>query len=742
MPHMRGGKAKRRHTAAWRTFLLGGVIVAALFAFNLRHPKILEFAELKANDLRMYARPGRKPVGAIAIAAVDDKSIAELGRWPWPRSVMAQLVDSLGYYKVKVIGFDVIFSEIDNADAERAVLTQRLKRTGIPQSKILGALGPSNDGAFADAIHAQGATILGYPFANHRMTKSAVDGQDRGFLTKTQTPPPLAYGMVLKAQGPPPTILTAAAYRPPIPILLTASKSTAFVDIDSDMDGVMRSELTVIRFNGRYCVPMFLAAASAYRDNAPLALSLSSAGVLHVALGNERIPVDEMGRMLVDFRGGAGTFPHYSAADIIAHRVAPSALAGKIVLVGVTGHGLGDRVVTPVGANYAAVQIHANAIDDVLAGTFVRRSKVSAGEERAAAVVLGLGVSLAAGFLSALWSAGIAILLFAGYFIYAQVRLTEGVLIGIVFPLVTVVITYALLASYRYATEGVEKRRLRHAFEHYLHPDVIASVVDEPRGLHLGGERRHLSILFCDIVNFTARAERSEPEALVAMLNTYMTVMTDLILKGGGVVDKLMGDGIMAFWGAPLAVENPARAAIDCALNMLEELTRLRRGDSRFRDVDVGIGIATGDVIVGNIGGERRFDYSVIGDTVNLASRLEGLTRRFGVHLITTRKTLAEAGVDYLVREIGLVKVKGKEEEVAVAEIAGRLGGGDDARFYERFAGAVGMIRGGSNSDATVALDALLSEQPEDRLIGLLIEKLHAGEVRPSGDIVFEFQTK
>jgi adenylate cyclase len=313
----------------------------------------------------------------------------------------------------------------------------------------------------------------------------------------------------------------------------------------------------------------------------------------------------------------------------------------------------------------------------------------------------------------------------------------------VVFPLLVAIVIYIFLASYRYVTEGMEKRRLRHAFEHYLHPDVISSVVDEPEGLRLGGERRHLSILFSDIMNFTSRAERSEPEELVALLNTYMTVMTNLVLESHGVVDKLMGDGLMAFWGAPNEVANPAGAAIDCGLAMLAELDALRRRDSRFADLDIGIGIATGDVIVGNFGGERTFDYSVIGDTVNLASRLEGLTRRFGVHLIVTSTTLKEAGGDYLTREIGLVRVKGKQEEVAVVEIVGHRDGRDHDRGYcAGFAEAVALIHAGAANGAAERLRALQADRPGDKLIELYLDKITHADIRESGELIFEFESK
>ena len=305
-------------------------------------------------------------------------------------------------------------------------------------------------------------------------------------------------------------------------------------------------------------------------------------------------------------------------------------------------------------------------------------------------------------------------------------------LIDVVLPLASALVTYTVLATYRYMTEGSEKRYLRSAFEHYLNPNVVASVVDDPQGLRLSGERRHLAILFSDIVNFTSRAERSEPERVVALLNTYMSVMIDIIFQSQGVVDKLMGDGIMAFWGAPNAIENPAREAIDCALNMMEGLEALRKADERFADVDIGIGIATGEAVVGNFGGEQRFDYSVIGDTVNLASRLEGLTRPFKVGILANRPTLEEAGGGFITREIGLVKVKGKEQLVPIVDVAGRAGNGIDPTFYQRFNRALEHIRNGEATAANTMLRTLRQRSARRRAGQSLSRENRRGDRRPA----------
>jgi adenylate cyclase len=728
---------------SWKTFALGFATTVLTVGFTVKYPSALLYLELRTMDLRMAARPQHPPSNKVLIVAIDDKSIAAIGQWPWSRRVMAQLEDSLARYRAGAVGYDIIFSERDAGDVEREQIAARLKSEGSSGQTVRSLLGTNNDDQFAAAIKAQGSTVLAYPFASH-MFGSMSAGSEPGFVTALRQPPPLAYNLVLRQPGASHDLVRADSYLPPIEVLNAAARSTAFVDIDADYDGVLRRELTVVRFHDRLCVPLFMAVLSAYEHDASTRITISPVGIESVAIGDTRIPVDEMGRMMVPFRGRAGAFPHVSASDVIDHTVPGDQLAGKIALVGVTGHGLGDKSVTPAGGEFPRVEIHANAIDDVLTGDLVRSSRTtSVVLEREAAMALGIGVTIATSWLTALWAFLAALALAAGYFGIAQyVLVKDALLLNIVSPLLTVAVAYLVLATYRYVTEGLEKRRLRLAFEHYLHPQVIAAVVDNPGGLKLGGERRVLSILFADIVNYTSLSERTDPAALVALLNDYMTKMTDLILESGGVVDKIRGDGIMAFWGAPVAVPNHARASIDVALAMLAELQKLRRQDPRFAEVDIGIGIATGEAIAGNFGGARRFDYSVIGDTVNLASRLESLTRQFKVRLLVNKDTFTAAGGSYIARDIGLVRVKGKTIPVPVVEVVAAAGDGADPGYYKRFTEAIDLLQRGEAGAAREKFQTMLNDRPDDEVVGMYLEKLNDAGDNPPREMVFEFETK
>ena len=700
--------------------------------------------DLIAYDLQINTVAPHPSSGVIAIATIDDRSIAQLGQWPWPRIVLGRLVDALNDYKVKVIGFDAIFSEEDKSDVARSDISQKLAQLGLTEdvdsrrarSEQRRGICEGDEGAKPDraGLRVSNAPSEG-PYGSRQ--DGGIPRPDQDARTADLRDRSAGAGQAARFDR------GATRIEPPTALLNDAARSIGFFDVDADADGEIRTEMTVIHFNDHYCAPLFIAVTQAFADGATMMLGLDPDGVSGVSVAGVRIPVDDDGRMLVNFRRGNEPFPYYSVSDIINHKIPPEKLAGKIVLVGATAHGLGDRGVTPVNPDMPRVEIHANAIDNILQGDFLRRPIEAKEIALVATLLIGIAMSLGVAWLSALASAMLGVILLVGYYAYAQHRLLhEGLVIGIVFPMFAAVLIYMFLAGYRYITEGREKRYLRLAFEHYLNPDVITSLLDSPEGLKLGGERRHLAIMFADIVSFTKRAEKTTPEDLLALLNTYMTSMIDVIFKTGGVVDKLMGDGIMAFWGAPNDLENPSRSAIDCALKMLENLHELQKNDPRFADLDIGIGISTGDVVVGNLGGENRFDYSVIGDTVNFASRLEGLTRHFKVHLLVSRETYSEAGAGYIGRELGLVKVKGKELYVPIVHVAGRENDSVDPTFYRHFGDALSMIRAGDGLAARQELQRLGETRPDDTPVQIYLEKLAADPDHPPTEMVFEFETK
>ena len=728
------------------TFLLGLAVVATMLMLN--RSQAFDRFELSISDLRMYWHSAPKTTGAIKIAAIDDKSIAELGQWPFRRSVMAQFERALNDYKVAVVGYDVLFSEPDNFDVARSSIAERLEKWGTTKLTAQELLGESNDQSFANAIKAQGTTVLAYSLGTLDANGLTRGTPEQGFTSEMILPAPLSYNLARIPPGMVRELYGSKWYRPPTQILNQAAHSTGYVPIDSDEDGVMRAQIMVARFHDGNRVPLSLAVLKALAGDGNLILNFGVLAEQKVIIQNPsggteaEFPINEHGQMLVNFRGPEGTFQHLSFTDILNHRVPAADLAGQIVLVGATARGAGDRFVTPKGGDFPGVEIHANAIDNILSNDVIVRStddKV----ERVLGLVLGLLMVLAASFLSANLTAMAAVILGGSYTLIARHLLWDDhQLIGIVYPLLMLASTYVVTAGFRYYEENKEKRYLRHAFEHYLHPSVIASLLENPKELKLGGERRVITILFADIVNYTGLSESTDPVELVALLNEYMTKMTDHILESKGVVDKIRGDGIMAFWGAPNELPHHAQAAIDAALAMLTELKNLNATDPRFKTIDIGIGIATGEAIVGNFGGANRFDYSVIGDIVNLAARLEGLTRKFKSRLLVSHETVTlAAGKDYIKREIGQVRVKGKERPVAIVEIAGHANDGVDPGFYDRFAYLKQLLQEGKADEARDELSRLQNDNPEDGVIGMYAERFAELDELPR-EMLFEFDTK
>jgi adenylate cyclase len=666
-----------------RTIFLGLAVVAIIFAINYRYPTALGGAELIAGDLRMDTRRKAQPTGSVVVVAIDDESISKIGQWPWPRGIIAQLISALGDYKVGVIGVDLLFPEVDRADRDHRALAARLAAAGVGQSAIAAALGPNNDRALADALLSQGSTYLAYPFEAHFVRTPETSPMLRAFSPSIVNPPPVTYSSVLYPPGPLPDLISANSYLPPTPVLLESARGSAFVDVDLDADGDLRSIPTVIRFDNQFCVPLFLALVSAYRDHARLVLSLSNSAVERVAVGTTRVLVDEMGRMLIDFRGRLGRIPTFSANRVLARGVPEAALKGKIVLVGVTAFGLGDRIVTPLGANIPGVEIQAAAVDNVLAGKFIRYSETTQAETWLLALFLGLAVTIAASTLSALGAGITSLALVFGYILYAQHRLYgDGVMIGVILPLVTVVVTDAVLVGYRYTTEGSEKRRLRRAFVHYLAPTLVDQLAENSAELKLGGEERTITVMFADLTGFTTASTHMRPEALTGKVNRYFEYIVQPIDATGGYVERFLGDAALAFWGAPLSAPRHPINAIRAAFQIIDGVKRAREEDEAGGDqgFTIKVGINTGPAVVGNIGSKDRYSYTAMGEDVNLASRLEGVPPLYGCLIVVGERTAEGARNEFLMRELDWILAKGATKPMTVFQPIAPLSAATDAQ--------------------------------------------------------------
>jgi adenylate cyclase len=698
-----------------RTVLLGVATIAAIFAINFRHPAMLTTAELRADDLRMYSRSVTRPPGAVAVVEIDDRSVAEIGRWPWQRGVMAALVSALSESQVSVIGLDLLFPERDTVDRDHEALASRLAAAGISGPAAAAILGPENDSTLAEALKRQGSTYLGYPFQGHYYGGQHVPGLARGaFLQTIRNPPPLTYAAVMHAPKVLPPMITAPAYLPAIPILGESAAGSAFVDVDADIDGVIRSIPAVILFDKQFCVPLFLALADAYRNHAQMTLWLTDSSVERVTMGRTRIPLDELGEMLIDFRGWKSAIPRFSAADVVAHRVPLSALKGKVVLVGLTAHGLGDRVLTPVAGDVPGVEVQAAAVSNVLSGKFVHTSEATFTETLFIGILLGLVMTTAVAWLGAVRSAIAGMALIGIWLAYADYRLRmNGVLIEVITPIMMVLGTYTVLAGYRYVTETLEKRQLRRAFDHYLAPTVIDKLAEDPSQLKLGGEQRVITVMFADLTGFTNASTHMTPDSLTGKVNRYFEFIVTPIDATGGYVERFLGDSALAFWNAPASDSRHAVHAVRSAFNIIDGVRRAReedeaRGDAGFT---IKVGINTGPAVVGNIGSENRYSYTAMGEDVNLASRLEGVPPLYGCLIVIGEHTAELARQEFLLRELDWILVKGATRPMTIYQPIAPLEAVTDAQrnIVTRYAQALEHYRARRFAEACAIWDELVA---------------------------------
>ncbi|MDQ1277367.1 MAG: adenylate cyclase [Thermodesulfobacteriota bacterium] len=667
------------------------IIALALFFMDL---PFLRFMELKSLDLRMVSR-GQLPAGGeVVIATVDEKSLTELGRWPWSRSVTARLVDALKGYGAKAVGFDIVFAEAEQnasiqtlseiyADAKKIGI-QDARLTGLLEGKVKAA---DNDAILSKSIQKAKNVSLGYFF--HTTAK------DVGFISEEYIEASSAliggsmYSMVrTKGQAGTYNIIQAYAPVPSIRVIAEAAENSGYFNAFPDPDGVIRWSPLVIKFQDSYYYPLSIAMLMQYLDYPIIALDLADFGVEGIILGELRIPTDESGRLLINYLGPAKTFPHYSITDILNGRLSPDIFKGKIVLVGATATGIYDLRVTPFSPVYPGVELHATVLDNILHRNFLEQSAWTTFIDVCNIVVFGMIMGIAVPRVKAVQGIILALILVGGFVVGNTIFFAKfNTWINMIYPVLTMMTIYLVITVYRYFTEEREKKKIRGAFQYYLTASVITEILKDPSKLKLGGDKKDLTVMFSDIRGFTTISEKLTPEELVSLLNEYLTVMTDIVFKYEGLLDKYIGDAIMAVFGAPL--EQPDHALRGCrtALEMMAELKVLQERWSREGRpyVDIGVGINSGDMVVGNMGSNMRFDYTVMGDNANLSSRLEGINKEYGTHIIISEYTNEVVKEEMFCREVNSVRVKGKKLPVKIYELICEQ---KDAAEHEEMSGA------------------------------------------------------
>jgi adenylate cyclase len=724
------------------------LLVFLLHTIGVIHLGFIDRMENLAYDLRLNLMMPNTVDSRIVIVDIDERSLLEQGRWPWSRDKLALMVDRLfDQYKIKVLGFDVVFAEKDESSGLKVL--ERIGREHFKSSaefnKALDKLRPTLDfdQMFANSLKGR-PVVLGFYFRHGDSTSGSVG----------QLPPPAFEAGTFDRLNIP--FVRADAYGANLPILQKNAMAGGHFDPVVDADGISRRIPMVEEYQGALYESLSLAvtrvALGIPRVEAGLVSDTSGdgyAGLEWLQLGKRRIPVDERVTALIPFRGRQGSFPYVSATDVLTGKADPKILEDAIVLVGTTAPGLMDLRASPVQSVYAGVEMHANMVAGILDQNIKERPAYLLGAEFVMLLLAGMVLAFGLAVLSPLWSTLLAGLVLTVTLVLNLILWQQANLVmPIASMLLMVALLYLLNMSYGFFVESRSKRQLAGMFGQYIPPELVEEMAKDPDAFTLEGESRELTVLFSDVRGFTTISEGLDPKQLTLLMNEYLTPMTHVIHSFRGTIDKYMGDAIMAFWGAPVPDPDHPRHALLAALGMMEALKKLQESFKAkgWPPIDIGIGINTGVMTVGNMGSEFRMAYTVMGDAVNLGSRLEGLTKQYGAHIIVSEFTQQKVP-DFLFRELDRVRVKGKDAPVAIYEPIGPVDQVDSEAEHELalYREALKRYRAQDWDMAEMQFINLQKMHPERYLYGVYLERIAYFRAHPPGedwDGVFTFKTK
>ena len=666
-------------SSAWVQRLVASALVVGLLGLRIIDPEPVEILRLKVFDLFQQISPRPIAESPVVIVDIDEASLAEIGQWPWPRTQIAQMIVNLMGAGAVAIGFDVVFAERDRLSPDLFAATaydlpweirDRLSRM------------TSNDDRLA-AVLAETPVVLGQS-ANPATVPA-----------REEPPPPVA--TIAEFNGDPrPFLIGFRSSVRNIPVLEEAAQGLGMFTLRPDQDSVVRRVPGVLRI-GETIYPTLsleLLRVAVGEHHIAVHRDLYGGGIERLTVAGLAVPTDLFGRIWVRYA------PHdpdlyLSAAPVVEGTFDRERVRGRLVLIGASAEGLKDIRATALGVAMPGVEVHAQLLQTILANQVLIRPNYAIGLELFVTFVSGLAMVILLPSLGARWTLPVYLviasaLLFGSWYLFTQ----ELFAVDAAYPVLSALLVFIALVYANYARVESQKteiesqrRQIRLAFSQYISPALVEELVNHPDRLRLGGESKEITIMFCDVQGFTRLAEvyKSRPQDLTRMINELLTPLTDIILEHGGTIDKFMGDAIMAFWNAPLDIENHAERACHAALAMQRDMKSRNQKDRRqfdasqsretedreFIDLKIGIGINTGTVVIGNMGSRQRFDYSVLGDPVNLASRLEGQTRVYGVDAVIGPATMAQAGGRLAVLELDMIAVKGKSEAERVYVIAG-----------------------------------------------------------------------
>jgi adenylate cyclase len=626
--------------------IMFGVVSTLLFSFfQVKTFLPFERLELLLYDVKYEIRGKQVPPKEVVIVGISDSDIEKFGRWPWDRRRIASLIEGIGDMGAKVILTDIVLSEPAVDDDALGAVIEKAGNVILP---VVFDFEGGKRKIEADALYDSA----------FRSVKNAADLKE--------IPPKSANSVLLPVKG-----------------LSSKARTLGHINIIPDSDGKLRWEVMAVEYDGDIYPSIDLQAARLFLDLPENAMALVA--TKGVRLGERHIPTDPRGKTLIRYYGPEKTFPYITAADILERKIKPSAIRGKVVVLGVTAVAVYDLRVTPTSSAMAGVEKHANVIASILKNAMI--VKTNNDINVLVIVVSGILFSFLIVRVKAVFGAFLTLFFVSALFLITYyLFFLKGLWMPLSYPGNNVLVVYLAVTAYRYATEERYAKRIRGMFSSYVTEKIVNELIKNPNLARVGGERREITVLFSDIRDFTVFSEKYQPEEVVAMLNEYLGEMTHVILSWEGTVNKFVGDMIVAFWGAPLPQENHAELAVQCAAAMAKRLRELQEIWKKEGKpvLYAGIGINTGDVIVGNIGAEgKKMEYTVIGDNVNLGSRVEGLTRVYNTDIIITeftldkiRQSVQEGRVSGLkMNGLEKVVVKGRTQPVCLYELLARKEG-------------------------------------------------------------------
>jgi adenylate cyclase len=680
-----------------RLLCLGLLIVLAVL--RIADPPVIEELRVRTFDTYQVIEPRIKTARPVTIVDIDEKSLAKFGQWPWPRTRVAEIITNLTKLGAVVIAFDIIFSEPDR-------LTPAATADSIPNldeetKSKLRAL-PSNDQVLADAMRGSRVVLgeSGLPYVISEMDKSL----------------PIT-GLAMLGEEPQPFLLNFPGLLRNTQVLEAAAGGRGLFTIKTERDGIIRRVPMIMQAQGATMPSLSFEMLRLATGTDTIFVKSDRAGVKSVGVRGFEVPTDRNAQLWVHFARHDSEI-YISAADLIEGKVPPEKVAQKLILIGTSAVGLLDVKTTPIDPVMPGVEIHAQVLESALTRAVLTQPNWALAAELAAALLLGIAVIwLAPKFgpvtLVAVGTLIAAALIGTSWYYYTQQRL----LIDFTYPLLSTTTIYLTLIFSSFVREQAQRRQIRSAFGQYLSPALVEQLAQAPERLVLGGEEREMTIMFSDVRGFTTISEsfKHDPQGLTTLMNRFLTPLTNAILARKGTIDKYMGDAIMAFWNAPLDDNEHQINACNAALDMLQQIDELnevrqqeaQEGGHPYIPINVGVGLNTGTCVVGNMGSDLRFDYSVLGDSVNLASRLEGQSKEYGFPIIVGSKTALAAKEKFAILELDFIMVKGKKEPEVIYAIAGREDTAQSGRFQRLRNLTIEMLAAYRSRDWTGALEAI-----------------------------------